>query len=139
MRESAMKRAAFSLRSVTKSYGGGDGFTLGPLDLDLEPGQVLAFVGPNGSGKTTTMNCLAGLLRPDAGDVTVFGRNVDTAEPSWKEDVGYVGESSGFYRRWTAAENLRLLERFYPRWSRSRGCHCAGRGVSAALRCSRPS
>ncbi len=113
---------AFSLRAVTKSYGPSDGddFTLGPLDLELEPGRVLAFVGPNGAGKTTTMNCLAGLLRPDAGEVTVFGRNLAAAETSWKEDVGYVGESSGFYRRWTVAENLRFLERFFPRWSSAR-------------------
>jgi ABC-2 type transport system ATP-binding protein len=126
-----MTTPAFSLRSVTKSYG--DDFTLGPLDLELEAGQVLAFVGPNGAGKTTTMNCLAGLLTPDAGEVAVFDHSVvsgpgeATSGASWKQDVGYVGETSGFYRRWTATQNLRALERFFPRWSSSRAEQLAKR------------
>jgi len=98
--------AAFSLRGLTKSY---DDFTLGPLDLELAPGTVLALVGPNGAGKTTTMNCLAGLLRPHAGQAWIFGRRVDPTVTSWKEDVGYVGEEQGFYEKYSAAENLRLI------------------------------
>ncbi len=116
--------AAFSLHGLGKSY---DDFTLGPLDLELEPGTVLALVGPNGAGKTTTINCLAGLLRPDAGRALVFGRRVDPAAASWKEDVGYVGEEQGFYEKLSAAENLDLIARFYPSWSAERARRLAER------------
>jgi len=52
---------AFALTGVEKRF---PGFTLGPIDLDLEPGTVLGFVGPNGSGKSTTLGCIAGLVAP---------------------------------------------------------------------------
>ncbi|MBZ5590301.1 MAG: ABC transporter ATP-binding protein [Acidobacteriia bacterium] len=108
---------AFSLTGVVKRY---PGFTLGPLDLSVEPGTVLGFIGPNGSGKTTTLNCIAGLVRPDAGSVEVFGRRVDQGTPAWKADLGVVGEAHGFYRSRTAEENLRFLSRFLPGWSDGR-------------------
>jgi ABC-2 type transport system ATP-binding protein len=105
---------AFTLTGVVKRY---PGFTLGPLDLTLEPGTVVGFVGPNGSGKTTTLNCIAGLVVPEAGSVDIFGRPVDHRAPAWKADVGVVGEAHGFYKAWTAEENLRFLSAFYPAWS----------------------
>jgi ABC-2 type transport system ATP-binding protein len=108
---------AFTLTGVVKRY---PGFALGPLDLTLEPGTVVGFVGPNGSGKTTTLNCIAGLVVPEAGAVSVFGHPVNHREPAWKADLGVVGETHGFYRAWTANENLRFLSRFYPTWSESR-------------------
>ncbi len=115
---------AFVLSGVVKRY---PGFTLGPVDLTLQPGTVLGFVGPNGSGKTTTLNCIAGLLVPEAGSVEVFGRRADHRVPAWKADVGVVGEEHGFYRGWTAQENLRFLSRFYPAWSDPRVLRLAGR------------
>jgi len=108
---------AFTLNGVVKRY---PGFTLGPIDLALDPGTVLGFVGPNGSGKTTTLNCIAGLVVPDAGSAEVFGQPVDHRSPAWKADLGVVGESHGFYRSWTAEENLRFLSRFFPAWSDQR-------------------
>ncbi len=55
-----------ALRGLTKSYGAAPrGFRLGPLDLELEPGQVLAFVGPNSAGKTTTLHTIMNLVRRD--------------------------------------------------------------------------
>jgi ABC-2 type transport system ATP-binding protein len=115
---------AFALSGVVKHY---PGFTLGPVDLTLEPGTVLGFVGPNGSGKTTTINCIAGLVLPEAGSATVFGQAVDHRAPGWKEDVGVVGEEHGFYRNWTAKQNLRFLSCFYPRWSSGRVARLAER------------
>ncbi|HVN76655.1 MAG TPA: ABC transporter ATP-binding protein [Thermoanaerobaculaceae bacterium] len=116
--------AAFTLTGVVKRY---PGFTLGPIDLALEPGTVLGFVGPNGSGKTTTLNCIAGLVRPDAGSVAVFGRAVDQTAPAWKADVGVVGETHGFYRGTTAEANLRFLSSFLPEWSDARARRLAVR------------
>jgi len=115
---------AFALTGVVKRY---PGFTLGPIDLSLEPGTVLGFVGPNGSGKTTTLNCIAGLVVPEAGSVKVFGRAADHRAPAWKADIGVVGEAHGFYRDWTANENLRFLSGFYPGWSNQRAYRLAVR------------
>lgn len=80
---------AFLYRNVEKIF---PKFKLGPINLELEPGTVLGFVGPNGSGKTTTMQCLMGLLKTDAGEVEVFGQKNDLYKPAWKLEIGYVGE-----------------------------------------------
>ena len=116
--------SAFSLHQVVKRYRD---FTLGPLDLTLEPGTVLGFIGPNGSGKTTTINCIAGLVVPDAGATEVFGQRVDPRDAAWKAEIGVVGETQGFYRSWTARENLGFLSRFYTGWSNERALRLAAR------------
>jgi ABC-2 type transport system ATP-binding protein len=89
------------------------------LDLDLDPGMVLGYVGPNASGKTTTFRCLTQLTRPDAGVVEIFGRENDPDKPAWKFDVGYVGDRHVFFERWTGEANLRFRSRFYPDWSQA--------------------
>jgi ABC-2 type transport system ATP-binding protein len=96
------------------------GFQLGPLDLILEPGTVLALVGPNGAGKTTTLNCMAGLLVPDEGGTEVYDNPVHPARTEYRRDVGYVGEESGFFQRWTVARNLAYLADMLPTWSHDR-------------------
>jgi len=108
---------AFQYKNVIKTF---PEFKLGPLNLDLEPGTVLGFVGPNGSGKTTTIQCLVGLLRADSGEMEVFGRPNDLNKPQWKLDIGYVGDIQVFYERWTGQQNLDFLSRFYPNWSNER-------------------
>jgi ABC-2 type transport system ATP-binding protein len=115
---------AFALTGVEKHF---PGFTLGPLDLDLEPGTVLGFVGPNGSGKSTTLGCIAGLVVPEAGSVEVFGRPADPREGAWKADLGVVAETHGFYLNRSVEENLRFLSRFLPGWSQERARQLAGR------------
>lgn len=116
--------AAFSLRGLIRRY---PGFTLGPLDLDLEPGRVLGFVGPNGAGKTTTLRCMTGLVVPDAGEVALGGRRLDPEDPLWRQEVGFVGEEQGFWAEWTAGQNLRAIGSLYPRWSGSRVAKLARR------------
>lgn len=105
---------AFRCAGLVKSYRD---FHLGPLDLDLEPGVVLGYIGPNGSGKTTTMHCLTGLVRPEAGEVEIGGRAVDPTDPLWKADVAFVTDRQPFYEKWSAARNLQFLSGFYPAWS----------------------
>lgn len=106
--------SAFELRNITKRY---PDFQLGPLSLSVEPGTVLGYIGPNGSGKTTTMHCMTGLVKPDSGDIEIFGRRNDPNQPDWKFDIGYVGDVHVFYENWTAAKNLKFLSKFYPNWS----------------------
>ena len=115
---------AARLSGLTKNFVG---FQLGPLDLTLEPGTVLALVGPNGAGKTTTLNCMAGLMVPDEGGTEVYGSPVHPARPEYRRDVGYVGEESGFFQRWTAGRNLDYLARLLPGWSQDRAHRMADR------------
>lgn len=105
---------AFKFFDMVKEF---PGFKLGPLNFELEPGMVLGYVGPNGSGKTTTMHCLVGLLRPDSGEMKIFGTKNDPNDPSWKFDIGYVGDKHVFYENWTGEKNLKFLSQFYPNWS----------------------
>ncbi|MFC2156433.1 ABC transporter ATP-binding protein [Acidobacteriota bacterium] len=115
---------AFEYKDIVRTF---HGFQLGPLNMTLEPGTALGFIGPNGSGKTTTIQCLVGLLRPDSGDVEVFGRRNDLNRPEWKLDIGYVGDIHVFYERWTGERNLRFLSQFYPDWSHKRVSELARR------------
>ncbi len=105
---------AFCFKDVVKTY---PGFRLGPLNLELEPGMVLGYIGPNASGKSTTMHCLAGLVKPDRGQMEIFGRETHPDKPEWKLDIGYVGDAHVFYENWTAAQNLQFQSQFYPNWS----------------------
>ena len=92
-------------------------FQLGPLNFELEPGTVLGYIGPNGSGKTTTMHCLVGLLKADSGSMEVFGRENDPNDPTWKFNIGYVGDKHVFYENWNGEKNLKFISQFYPNWS----------------------
>ena len=116
--------AAAELKGLTKVF---PGFQLGPLDLTLEPGTVLALVGPNGAGKTTTLNCMAGLTLPDGGGTEVYGSPVHPTRTEYRRDVGYVGEESGFFQRWTVARNLDYMARLIPNWSTDRAKQLADR------------
>jgi ABC-2 type transport system ATP-binding protein len=105
---------AFQINGLVKEF---PEFRLGELDLELEPGTVLGYVGPNGSGKTTTMHCMVGLIKPEGGSVKIFGKENDPNDASWKFDIGYVGDKHVFYENWSGAKNLNFLSRFYPDWS----------------------
>jgi ABC-2 type transport system ATP-binding protein len=115
---------AFECRGLVKTY---PEFQLGPLDLDLEPGTVLGYVGPNGSGKTTTLHCLVGLVRPDGGAALVLGQPNAPERPAWRCSVGYVGEVHAFYENWPVDQNLHFRSQFYPSWSAARAAELVTR------------
>jgi ABC-2 type transport system ATP-binding protein len=74
------------------------------LNLDVRPGEVFGLLGPNGSGKTTTIKLLLGLIRPSRGDAFVFGR--DTSDLAVKHRIGYLPEETYLYRFLNAEETL---------------------------------
>jgi ABC-2 type transport system ATP-binding protein len=115
---------AFSTKGLVKRF---PGFTLGPIDLELQPGTVLGLIGPNGAGKTTMLHCLTGLLIPDGGTAEVFGTPVLVDDPSWRRDIGVVGEEHGFYTKWTTAENLAVVASLQPNFSYERARRMADR------------
>ena len=97
------------VRGLGKSYRVGHIFqkrrpALIDLDLEVRKGEILGYVGPNGSGKTTTLKLLTGLLRPDRGEGFVFGEPL--ASRGWRYRVGYLPEHPYLYDYLTPAEYL---------------------------------
>ncbi|WP_091856680.1 ABC transporter ATP-binding protein [Bosea robiniae] len=83
------------------------------VDLAVATGEIVGFLGPNGSGKTTTIRMICGLLRPDAGEGTVLGLDVRTQSAEIKRQVGYMTQRFSFYEDLTIAENLTFVARLY--------------------------
>lgn len=81
------------------------------LELGIEAGEVYGLLGPNGSGKTTTILMLLGLTEPSAGTVQVLGLDPTRQPLSLKRQVGYLPDSVGFYGEMTAWENLAYIAR----------------------------
>lgn len=83
------------------------------IDLHIPPGIVFGFLGPNGSGKTTTIRLLLGLLEPTGGSAEVFGLDSRSQAAAIREQTGALLEHTGLYERLTAEDNLELYGRIY--------------------------
>ena len=81
------------------------------LDLEVPRRSVYGFLGPNGAGKTTTIRLLLGLLRPDAGEVRLFGRDIRRERLALLRRVGALVETPSLYAHLTGAENLEVIRR----------------------------
>jgi ABC-2 type transport system ATP-binding protein len=102
-----------SLKDVKKSYRN---FEFGPVDLNIEPGYIVAVVGPNGGGKSTLMGMLMNVIQPDSGELKLFGGTYPDDEVAIKRRVGYVPERP-VGRDEMSAESLgEFFSRFYPKW-----------------------
>jgi len=83
------------------------------LNLQVKKGEVFGFLGPNGSGKTTTIRMLCGLLTPDSGEGTCLGYDIIAESKKIKQHVGYMTQKFSFYNELTIQENLMLMARIY--------------------------
>jgi iron(III) transport system ATP-binding protein len=88
------------VRQLAKTYETADGRVraIQGVDLELAEGELLALVGPSGCGKTTTLRCIAGLERPDGGEIRIAGEVVsdgrrDVHRPAHERDIGMVFQS----------------------------------------------
>jgi len=98
---------ALSTRALKKRYGARQ--ALDGLDLSVPSGVVYGFLGPNGSGKTTTMRLLTGLIHPDGGTIEMLGKPFTRRDRHRLFDVGALVESPSFYPYLSGRENLRAL------------------------------
>ncbi|HYC58424.1 MAG TPA: ABC transporter ATP-binding protein [Thermoanaerobaculia bacterium] len=83
---------------------------LGGVSMQVPAGSIYGFLGPNGAGKTTTLRLILGLLKPQRGEVSIFGKRFDRHRIGILKNVGSMIESPSLYDHLTAAENLRVLQ-----------------------------
>ncbi len=102
---------------LVKIYGGR--FTLGPIDLRVDAGDVLGIMGPNGAGKTTLLKLVWGFLRPDQGSISLFHLQPHLNQVSVRQRAGYLSESPHFYSWMTARMHLDFISQFYEGWDRA--------------------
>ncbi|MFI9207489.1 CocE/NonD family hydrolase [Streptomyces sp. NPDC053253] len=95
------------ITGLSKKYAGGDRYSVKDLSFRVEQGQVLGLLGPNGAGKTTTLRMLMGLIRPDEGEIRVFGQAIRPGAPVLSR-VGSFVEGAGFLPHLSGRENLDL-------------------------------
>jgi ABC-2 type transport system ATP-binding protein len=92
---------------LTKRFG--EKLAVSDLSLKVEAGEVMGFLGPNGSGKTTTIRLLMGLLRPTSGRATILGRDCHSDAVALKRDIGYLPDEPFLYPYLSGVEVLELV------------------------------
>lgn len=105
---------AVETRSLRYSPGGG--FAIEDLNLHVPAGAIYGFLGPNGSGKTTTLRLLLGLLRLQGGSITVLDRSIPVHSAEVLARIGYVPEQPHFDLTRSVRDLLRFQAAFYPTW-----------------------
>lgn len=103
----ALAEVPLQITDLSKKYAGGDRYSVRDLSFRVEKGQVLGLLGPNGAGKTTTLRMLMGLIKPDGGEIRVFGHAIRPGAPVLSR-VGSFVEGAGFLPHLTGRENLEL-------------------------------
>ncbi|MBN9038228.1 MAG: ABC transporter ATP-binding protein [Rhizobiales bacterium] len=103
--------SAIDVRGLVKSFGGRT--VVDHVSMQVETGEIVGFLGPNGSGKTTTIRLMCGLLTPDAGEGEVLGYDIRSESLKIKREVGYMTQRFSLYEDLTIAENLDFVARLY--------------------------
>jgi ABC-2 type transport system ATP-binding protein len=99
------------VHGLTKRYAGRA--VVDDFSIAVARGQIYGFLGPNGSGKTTTIRMLCGLLKPDEGEGRCLGYDLRTESPAIKREVGYMTQKFSLYEDLSIAENLDFIARVY--------------------------
>jgi ABC-2 type transport system ATP-binding protein len=103
--------AAIQVKGLSKSFGGRR--VVDDVSIEVETGRICGFLGPNGSGKTTTLRLLCGLLTPDAGQGSCLGFDIRSQAGEIKRRTGYMTQRFSLYEDLTIEENLAFVARVY--------------------------
>jgi ABC-2 type transport system ATP-binding protein len=108
---SAASGIAIDVKGLSKSFGGRE--VVHDLSMQVKRGSIYGFLGPNGSGKTTTIRILCGLLTPDSGEGTCLGYDIRRDAEKIKRQVGYMTQRFSLYQDLSVRENLEFVARLY--------------------------
>ena len=112
--------AILEINNLKKLYKNGRG--IDDISLDVRPGDVVGLLGPNGSGKTTTMKAICGLITADSGSVSIFGNNIEDDFEAAMEKTGFLIEDPAICLSATAEQNLKMAAGYYHEYvGRQRG------------------
>src|ERR1700739_4231014 len=106
-----MAMLAIDVHDLNKSFG--ENHVVRDVGIQVEEGHICGFLGPNGSGKTTTLRMLCGLLTPDSGSGTCLGFDLIGEADKIKPRTGYMTQRFSLYEDLTIAENLEFTARVY--------------------------
>lgn len=106
-----MTELAIDVKGLSKSYAGRK--VVDNVDMQVGSGRIVGFLGPNGSGKTTSLRMLCGLLTPDAGEGQVLGLDFRRQAAEVKRQVGYMTQKFGLYEDLSIRENLDFVARLF--------------------------
>ncbi|MBQ0059150.1 MAG: ABC transporter ATP-binding protein [Lachnospiraceae bacterium] len=110
--------AVLEVKSLSKTYRQGQAVTFQVKDISfkVEAGQVMGFIGRNGAGKTTTLKAILNLIRPEAGQVLIFGKDFLEAEDEIKQETGYAVGGMSYYKRKRIKDIAEVTKTFYDNW-----------------------
>jgi ABC-2 type transport system ATP-binding protein len=111
MSSSANPEYAIDVQNLNKHFG--DKHVVNNVSMRVRKGEIFGFLGPNGSGKTTTIRMMCGLLKPDSGSGTCLGYDIQKESMEIKRNVGYMTQRFSFWDDLTIRENLDFVARMY--------------------------
>ncbi|HEY2629816.1 MAG TPA: ABC transporter ATP-binding protein, partial [Usitatibacter sp.] len=123
---------AIDVRGLNKHFG--DKHVVNDLSLKVKRGEIFGFLGPNGSGKTTSIRLMCGLLTPDSGSGTCLGYDIRTQSLEIKRHVGYMTQKFSFWDDLSIRENLDFIARVYEMPSRAESVNRAIEGLGLSAR-----
>lgn len=104
---------AIEIKDIKKEY---DGFSLGELSFNVEKGSVMGFVGQNGAGKSTTIKSILNIIKPDSGEIKIFGLDNIKDEKEIKENMAVVFDTLPFHETLNAKQVNSILKHIYSNW-----------------------
>jgi len=110
-RDAVSESPAIDVHGLNKQFGGRP--AVRDLTLSVRRGEIYGFLGPNGSGKTTSMRMLCGLVRPDSGSGSCLGYDVTTQSAEIRREIGYMTQRFSLWEDLTIAENLDFVARMF--------------------------
>ena len=103
------------LKNVNKKYEKSN-FDIKDISFSVPEGSIVGFIGENGAGKSTTMNCILNVIRRDSGTIKIFGREMTDEDIDIRENIGVVYDSNNFPEHLTAKQLADILGRIYSKW-----------------------